>query len=189
MKQPLILLCGAICVLFCICSLQADETLTVSNYYPSPNGNYNQTQADFLDLAVQAPGVVQPGLSCDKLGKVSADSNANVYVCQGSPLTLTWNSIAKPQQCRTQRSDRPSPLWAPAIAYCNNDEYLLSGGGGCICSQPSGTWNMLASSLPTGDNHGWSVDCWGQTGAVNEAPVYASDLQAEAYSYAICCKN
>lgn len=66
-------------------SLFADETLTITTYYPSPFGSYNE-----LQLAPHDPA----GVTCDDAHKgtmyyKSADNQ--VYVCKGA--TLGWQTL------------------------------------------------------------------------------------------------
>ncbi len=73
-------------------SVVYSEDLTITTYYPSPHGSYNELFANYLELGLidSPPGI---GSSCDKEGQVLYNRLVkNVYLCDGSNWKLLGGS-------------------------------------------------------------------------------------------------
>ncbi|MBM3243979.1 MAG: hypothetical protein FJZ12_04005 [Candidatus Omnitrophica bacterium] len=78
---PIVLL---LAILFVWPSYAADETLTITTYYPSPAGSYNELDTNYLNFGL-IDNPPDSGSSCSQEGQTLYNSNTRqLYICNGS---------------------------------------------------------------------------------------------------------
>jgi hypothetical protein len=72
---------GLIIAILFSASFSLAEDLTITTYYPSPYGSYNELSTNFFNLGPTSAA------TCDKAGKMYYDTEDDMpYVCSGDPL-------------------------------------------------------------------------------------------------------
>lgn len=149
----------------------------------------------------------QPCNSAD-LGKTTRDyDDANIIACLKEPsgsAPYVWKSmtgktnqcpagqlvsgykngetLCSEMQCRVVTSKGVPPSYAPTVS-CNDDEFVLNGGGYTHNSE-CGYQGFLHATIPILDKNGWSVDAWG----ANTPWGMSSNIDICTTVLATCCK-
>ena len=79
----------------------SEETLTVTTYYPSPYGSYNQLNTNYLQYGL-IPSPPAAGSSCDAVeeGKSFYNKNdKNLYICNGSNWVVQGRGVSYTYYC------------------------------------------------------------------------------------------
>jgi len=85
-------------------------------------------------------------------GDITIPTSTSITSCMGASTTAL-TVTRRPNSVTAWR-------WPTASVSCQADEYLVSGGGGCISLGPPGTGFMfIRASQPTADNLGWTLSC------------------------------
>jgi len=108
---------------------------------------------------LQLNTVVSMGAGCSPNGLVGRDSNGTILNCSSG----VWSSAFRP--IITTRDDGQWGSDAD-VQYCNNDEYVVGGGGNC--QDPA--HHFIHDSYPTGN--GWFVNCMALPG-YSDLPAHA----------------
>ena len=86
MKLTLILVLCAL-ILAPVLLLASEEFLTITTYYPSPSGVYNEMTTNYLNFGTDLSTVPVSGADCAKEGQTAYNRSAQkVFLCTGSPL-------------------------------------------------------------------------------------------------------
>ena len=147
------------------CSVLFAEEITITTYYPSPYGSYNDLTANQMKIGSTYSG---SGIAFEPNGLLV---EGNVGIGTNNPqarLDVQGGTIRGRFSCRSVPG---SALGTTSIATCPAGTWLLT--GGATCQGPN--THFIHTSYPSANQ--WVADCYGVAGQ--------PDLNANAT--AICC--
>ena len=88
--QRLIYCCMVILFSTCVCYAQSSEELTITTYYPSPYGSYDELSTNYLNYGTAPSDMPTNGGVCTKEGQTAySTTDKTVYLCDGA----NWKTI------------------------------------------------------------------------------------------------
>lgn len=202
MRIKISLILGLLLCIFSLYYAYAEEAITITTYYPSPYGSYNELavasrqaigdlngdgKVDSADMAADVGGPITGSLTVrNRIGinttspQYSLDVNGDIMARSGNGIWLggvrrtTWAGV--------------NVTYASASAYINNGNttvtatcptgYVRTGCSGWLSgymTSPSGFWNTYQGAQPSGAN-----SC---TAGVQNSGTASPTISITAYAY------
>ena len=109
------------CFVIIPAAILADENFTITTYYPSPFGSYNELSTNYLDYGTAPSSVPVLGNFCSKQGQTAYNStDKKVYLCDGSKWVSMGSSHYTVKRNIGHNFNYRNRVWPGTAAYCNN---------------------------------------------------------------------